>query len=93
VFEPEITLTVDLSPTRSQDGSIGEVAGSTWEGMGHREVGQAQAWYYPGDRVLMIWECFLLDPYTHAGPIQGYVAGCPLDRLRADAARPPLRGR
>ena len=44
------------------------MAGSTWEGMRHREVGQAQAWYYPADRVLMIWECFFLDAYQEPKP-------------------------
>lgn len=68
MLEPEVTLTLDLSPTRRQDGAIGTVADSTWEGMRHREVGQAQAWYYPADRVLVIWECFLLGPYREPEP-------------------------
>lgn len=36
----------------------------TVEGLRHREVGQAHAWYYPADRVLMIRECYLLDHYV-----------------------------
>ncbi len=39
-----------------------------WRGMRHREVGQAQAWYYPADRILMIWECFPLDQYKETVP-------------------------
>lgn len=70
VLEPQITLTVDLSPAHRPDGAIGAVAGSTWEGMRHREIGQAQAWYYPADRVLVIWECFLLGPYREPEPVR-----------------------
>lgn len=66
VLEPEITLTVDLFPGSRQDDAIGEVTGSTWQGMRHQEVGQAQAWYYPADRTLMIWECYLVDPYRES---------------------------
>lgn len=54
VLEPEITLTVDLAPAACPGGALGEVTGSEWRGMRHREVGQAQAWYYPADRVLVI---------------------------------------
>lgn len=70
VLEPEITLTVDLSPAHRPDGAIGAVRDSTWEGMRHREVGQAQAWYYPADRVLVIWEYFFLDPYREPLPLR-----------------------
>jgi len=69
VLEPEITLAVDLSPTHRHGDAVGAVAASSWEGMRHREVSQAQAWYYPVDRVLVIWECYLLDPYREPLPI------------------------
>ena len=26
--------------------------------MRHEEIGQAQAWYYPSDQLLVLWECF-----------------------------------
>ena len=26
--------------------------------MRHEEIGQAQAWFYPSDRLLILWECF-----------------------------------
>ncbi len=75
VLEPEITLTVDLSPTHRHGDAVGVVAASSWEGMRHREVGQAQAWYYPVDRVLVIWECFLLGPYREREPVRDMSLG------------------
>ncbi len=68
ILVPSITLTVGLSPAPRADGAIGEVAGSAWEGMRHEELGQAQAWYYPVDRTLLLWECYLHDRFRQADP-------------------------
>lgn len=66
---PDITLAVELSPRpRSADAAIGHVVGSDWTGMRHLEIGQAQAWYYPSDRLLLLWECFLDDRYRKEEP-------------------------
>ena len=70
VLEPAITLAVGLSPTPTEEGTVGEVIGSEWEGMRHREIGQAQAWYYPLDRLLMLWECYLFDSYRQTDPVR-----------------------
>lgn len=59
-IEPDITLTVGLYPRPSP---VGAVADSLIAGVRRREVGQAQAWYYPADRLLLLRECYLLDPY------------------------------
>ncbi len=69
VLEPAITLTVGLYPTSTETGAVGEVVGSEWEGMRHREVGQAQAWYYPLDRLLVLWECYLFDAWCRDDPV------------------------
>ncbi len=61
ILLPDITLTVALTDPPEQSGAIGEVVGSEWAGMRQEEVGQAQAWYYPTDRLLVLWECFLED--------------------------------
>ncbi len=29
------------------------------KGMRQHEIGNAQAWYYPADRLIVVWECFL----------------------------------
>lgn len=70
VLEPAITLTVGLSPTPQETGVIGAVVDSSWEGMRHVEIGQAQAWYYPADRVLVLWECYVFDRWRSADPLQ-----------------------
>lgn len=36
--------------------------------MRQREVGQAQAWLYPQERTLVLWECFLEDWYRKEDP-------------------------
>lgn len=61
ILEPEITLTLGMYPELTEEGAIGEVIGSEWAGMRHRDVGNAQAWYYPADHLIMLWECYLYD--------------------------------
>lgn len=61
VEQPNIVLDVVIAPKEYADaGSVlGRTAGSRVEGFRHVEIGNAQAWYYPADRVLVLWECFL----------------------------------
>jgi hypothetical protein len=54
----DVTVTVGLYQQPDQRGAIGAVAGSEWMGMRHEDIGQAQAWYYPSDQLLVLWECF-----------------------------------
>lgn len=70
LLEPRITLAVGVYPAPTTQDAIGEVVSATWEGMRHRALGQAQAWHYPADRLLVLWECYLLDPWRHADPTQ-----------------------
>jgi hypothetical protein len=69
ILEPAITLTIGVFPTPTDQGVIGEVEGSEREGMRHREIGNAQAWYYPADRLLVLWECFLTDWCRQENPL------------------------
>lgn len=69
VLEPEITLTIGLFPTPRATGAVGEVVDADWEGIRHVEIGQAQAWYYPPDRQLVLWECYLFDRWRVADPV------------------------
>jgi hypothetical protein len=32
------------------------------------ELGQGQAWYYPHERTLLLWECYLYDHYRQGDP-------------------------
>jgi hypothetical protein len=63
ILEPELFMTVGLYPKpkhySDQDDSVGEVLSTQVKGMRQNQVGNAQAWYYPQDRVIVLWECFL----------------------------------
>lgn len=65
VFEPKIALTVHLYPRTKQyadqDPVIGETGVPKQEGVYEKQIGNAQAWYYPSDKMIVIWECYLWD--------------------------------
>ena len=42
-----------------QDEAIGEVLSTHVKGMRQHQIGNAQAWYYPQDKTIVLWECFL----------------------------------
>jgi hypothetical protein len=69
VLEPVITLTIGVFPAPTDQGVIGEVERADWEGMRHRDIGSAQAWYYPADRVIVLWECYLADWCRQENPL------------------------
>jgi hypothetical protein len=58
ILVPDITLTVRLNDRPDPTGAIGAMADSDWTGLRHEEIGQAQGWFYPADRLLVLWECF-----------------------------------
>ena len=62
VLEPKLTFTVGLyaKPKKyaDQESPIGEVIGSNNEGKREVQLGNAQAWYYPADKTIVLWECF-----------------------------------
>ncbi|RLG95033.1 hypothetical protein DRO29_06055, partial [Candidatus Bathyarchaeota archaeon] len=64
---PQYSLRVELYPG-SGDEAIGEVSGFDLIGVGEREIGNAQAWHYPEDEVLILWECYLYEPYRRDRP-------------------------
>ena len=72
VLEPKLTLTIGLynQPKHyaDQESPIGETIG-TPQVVGFREaqVGRAQAWYYPTDKMIVLWECFF-DSRFHIHP-------------------------
>lgn len=63
ILEPELFMTVGLYPKpkhyADQDDAIGEVLKTDVKGMRQRQVGNSQAWYYPAEKTIMLWECFL----------------------------------
>jgi hypothetical protein len=67
-LEPDYRLTVALHPVPPPTGEIGVVEEARWEGLRHKEIGQAQGWYYPQDATLILWECFLEQHYRRGDP-------------------------
>ena len=71
VMVPDYRLTVALDePARMPQGNgakppearrIGTVLSSERMGWRSRDLGNAQGWCYPEDRLIMIWECYLED--------------------------------
>jgi hypothetical protein len=35
-----------------------------------RELGNAQAWYYPEEKALVLWECYLFEPFRKDNPLK-----------------------
>jgi len=68
ILELDYRLTVGLYSQPTEQGAIGEVASSAWVGMRQRDIGQSQAWYYPEERTLVLWECFLEHWYRQEDP-------------------------
>lgn len=73
VFTPRIILNVAITPTEfNQDrepgtphpaSPIGFVLGAQTEGQDQIVIGNAQAWFYPCDNVLVLWEVELFHLY------------------------------
>jgi hypothetical protein len=67
VLVPDITLTVELYPAairRLLPDAIGEVAEVTEKPKPKEQhVGDGQAWYYPADRTIVLWECSLYEHF------------------------------
>jgi hypothetical protein len=63
VLEPMLTLSVGLfnKPKHyaDQDSAVGKTMGQPKQrGFREVQVGNAQAWYYPADKIIVLWECF-----------------------------------
>lgn len=74
VIEPELVIGVALSPKTAKQyadtpESIGTTTGTRVTGYRDRQIGNAQAWYYPEDRLLVLWEC-LLDEFVRDVPLR-----------------------
>jgi hypothetical protein len=63
VVQPNIVMNMVLQPKHYADAGdiIGKTISSRVEGVRHHDIGNAQAWYYPEDNILVLWECFLHD--------------------------------
>jgi hypothetical protein len=63
-----MTLTIGLTQPKADSGETGRVIGSDVTKLQEREIGNAQAWYYPTDKALVLWECYLFEPYRQKDP-------------------------
>jgi hypothetical protein len=72
VLQPDMTMSVALygSPKHYADAdeAIGHVIKTNFDGVRAVEIGNAQAWYYAEDSVIVLWECFL-DSYVRDAPL------------------------
>ncbi len=48
-----------MYPQPTTEGAIGEVLEARERKHREVEIGQAQTWYYPTDKTIVLWECFL----------------------------------
>jgi hypothetical protein len=62
VYEPYFNFTVKLYDKpkhyHDQESPIGQVIRSQQNGFQEVSIGSAQAWYYPADKTIVLWECF-----------------------------------
>lgn len=65
-WEPDLRLTVGLLARPAADGRIGQVIGTEQRDLRRQELGKAQAWYYPADGLILLWECFFNRFYRDA---------------------------
>lgn len=68
ILEQDYRLSIGLYPQPTEQGAIGEVTQADWEGMRGREVGHCQAWLYPEERTLILWECLIEHWYRGQDP-------------------------
>jgi hypothetical protein len=64
ILIPKMIFTVGLTRPKADSGEIGRVIGSDVTKLQKLEIGNAQAWYYPTERALVLWECFLFQPFA-----------------------------
>ena len=63
ILIPQVTLTFVSTPPQADNNVIGKVIGSDVKQLQELEIGNAQAWYYPAEKALVLWECYLHKPY------------------------------
>jgi hypothetical protein len=68
VLQPELTFTARIYNTpkhyADQESPVGEVSGRPqMQGFREFQLGNAQAWYYPADKAIVLWECFFYDDF------------------------------
>jgi hypothetical protein len=70
ILIPQMTVTIGLTKPKADSDEIGRVIGSDVTKLQEREIGNAQAWYYPEDKALVLWECYLFESYRKVSPLK-----------------------
>jgi hypothetical protein len=61
---PNIIVTASFNNQSAFNaGSIGKVVSSQTNGYNRHQIGMAQAWYYPENKIILLWECLLYSLY------------------------------
>jgi hypothetical protein len=68
ILIPRMTLTMGLTRSKADSDEIGRIIGVDVTKLQEREIGNAQAWYYPAEKALILWECYLFEPYAKKDP-------------------------
>ena len=68
ILIPRMTFTIGLTRPKVDSDEIGRVIGSDVKQLQEQELGNAQAWYYPAEKALVLWECYLFEPYAKQDP-------------------------
>ncbi len=69
ILLPDIQIGIDLFPTPTPTGAIGEVSSVDWIGMKQERIGDGQAWYYQQDRTIILWELTVFAHYEQEQPL------------------------
>lgn len=64
ILEPRYFATVAWDSAQGR----GEIIDSEQKGVQEHYIGNAQAWHYAKDDVLVLWECYLYEPYRSGPP-------------------------
>src|SRR5918992_1247999 len=68
ILIPRMTLTIGLTRPKADSDEIGRVIGSDVTKLQEREIGNAQAWYYPAEKALVLWECYPYEQFAKEDP-------------------------
>jgi hypothetical protein len=68
ILIPRMTFTIGLTRPKADSDEIGRVIGSDVTKLKELEIGNAQAWYYPAEKALVLWECYPYEQYAKEDP-------------------------
>ena len=68
ILVPAVRRSLGIYDRPSPSGAVGKILDSQWEGMRHQDIGNAQGWGYPAERLIVLWEGYLFDPYRQVDP-------------------------